>query len=159
MRGRILIVPLIILFLAGCAIQGRGAKVKAPISPAPPARPVLQSTDLPDLVLPRELKIVQEKTLLVRTPSYVGGLITARGRVTRDSLVTFFRKQLAARGWKEMGYIKYKNVLLAFRRPNGSCFIYITSSGLGGLEVRIWASESFRETAPSAEGAPLPSYP
>jgi len=127
----------LVFILSGCAAQRQGAKV----SPPPKPRPVLKSTDFPDLVLPTGLEIIKEKTLVVKTATFVGGVITLRGRVTQESVVTFFEKQLLARGWKEVGSIRYKNTLLAFRRPNGSCFVYIGESGLGSTEVKVWASE------------------
>ncbi len=150
---------ILVVFLTSCAAHSEGQKGKAPVSSAPPARPVLQYTDFPDLVLPNELEIIREKTLIVKTPTYVGGLIMARGRVTVESLVTFFERQLTARGWREMGSIRYKNTLLAFKRPNGSCFIYISSSSFGNLEVKIWASESLKPETSSGLETPASSYP
>jgi len=139
---------LVIFFLAACSIRSQGAGGKAPVSPAAPPMPVLQHTEFPDLVLPNEIKIDWDRTLIVKTPTYVGGLLVARGRVTVDSLVKFFERQMLARGWEEMGRIQYKNMLLAFKRPNGSCFIYIRESSLGNVEVKIWASEILKAPAP-----------
>ncbi len=159
MEKKKLLWAILVFFLASCAAHSEGPKGQAPVSSAPSARPVLRHTDFPDLVLPNELEIVREKTLIVKTPTYVGGLITARGRVTVDSLVTFFERQLTARGWQQVGSIRYKNTLLAFRRPNGSCFIYISSSSFGNLEVKIWASESLHPERPLGFETPVSSSP
>ncbi|RUM88773.1 MAG: hypothetical protein DSZ24_02770 [Thermodesulfatator sp.] len=147
---------LFVFFLTACTARSQGTGKKAPVSPAPPPVPVLQSTQFPNLVLPREMKIDRDRTLIVKTPSYVGGLLVASGRVTVDSLVKFFERQMAARGWKEMGRIQYKNMLLAFKRPNGSCFIYISENAFGNVEVKIWTSETLGSTP--TEGSPSPSY-
>ncbi|QJA05664.1 hypothetical protein FVE67_02095 [Thermosulfurimonas marina] len=133
---------MLVFFLAACTARSQGTGGKAPVSPATPPTPVLQPTELPDLVLPSEMKIDRDRTLIVKTPTYVGGLLVARGRVTVDSLVKFFERQMLARGWEEMGRIQYKNMLLAFKRPNGSCFIYISETSFGNVEVKIWASET-----------------
>jgi len=137
----------LVLILSGCAAQsqGSGGKVSSPPKP----RPVLKPTDFPNLVLPSGLEIVKEKTLVVKTATFVGGVIALRGRVTQESVATFFEKQLIARGWEEVGSIRYKNTLLAFRRPNGSCFVYIGETGLGNTEVKIWASEILSPTSSS----------
>lgn len=124
---------------AGCAAQNQSSGGK--ISPPPKSRPVLKYTDFPNLVLPSGMEIVKEKTMVVKTPDFVAGVITLKGRVTQESVVTFFEKQLLARGWEKVGSIRYKNTLLAFRRPKGSCFVYIEETGLGSVKVKIWASE------------------
>ncbi|OAQ21484.1 hypothetical protein [Thermosulfurimonas dismutans] len=135
----------LVLILSGCAAQSQGSGGK--VSSLPKPRPILKHTDFPNLVLPSGLEIVKEKTLVVKTATFVGGVITLRGRVTQESVVTFFEKQLIARGWEEVGSIRYKNTLLAFRRPNGSCFVYIRETGLGNTEVKIWASEVLSPTS------------
>ncbi len=131
----------LLTLFTGCSVRGQGTKASG-TAPAPPARPVIKHTDFPDLVLPTGMDMVEDKTLVVKTGSFVGGVITLRGRVTAESVVTFFEKQLLARGWEQVGSIRYKNtLLLAFKRPNGSCFVYIKGASLGQTEVKIWASE------------------
>lgn len=108
--------------------------------PAPP-KPFYTGTEFPDIVIPNSMKIDQEHSMIVRTQTYIGGVLTIKGRVKVDSLVEFFKNQLAARGWTLTGSIFYKDTLLAFNRPNGSCFIYIKGSALT-TEAQIWASET-----------------
>ncbi|HFC97861.1 MAG TPA: hypothetical protein ENJ40_05325 [Thermosulfurimonas dismutans] len=146
-RKNLILTWVLFLFFAGCSTLGQGHK--APVTKAPAPRPVLITTDFPDIVLPSEMKIDQDQSLVVKTPTYVGGFLVARGRVTADSLIKFFERQLAARGWHQMGSIRYRHILLAFRRPNGSCFIYIKETTLGSVEIKIWASESLETPPPS----------
>ncbi len=134
------------LFLASCTtpLARKTAKVNKPVVPP---KPLYLGTEFPDIVVPRGMQVVQEKSMVVKTNTYIGGVLTLRGRIKVDSLVEFFKSQLTARGWELNGSIRYKDTLLAFNRPHGCCFVYISESGFGTMtEVQIWASEMLETT-------------
>ncbi|WP_456432873.1 lipoprotein [Thermosulfuriphilus sp.] len=111
-----------------------------------PSKPIITRTEFSDIVVPAELSVVEEKSLIVKTASFTGGVLVLRGRVLVPSLIEFFSRELPKRGWQLVGTIRYKNTLLAFTRPNQTCFIYISEPGLGMMtEVKIWASETVPE--------------
>ncbi len=135
------LVALMVLALVSCTTTSQKRSETTP--PSPP-KPFYTGTEFPDIVVPASMKVDQEHSMIVRTQTYIGGVLTIKGRVKVDSLVEFFKNQLAARGWTLTGSIFYKNILLAFNRPNGSCFIYIKGSTLT-TEAQIWASETIGE--------------
>lgn len=85
--------------LMGCVAKDQSSQNKIP--PPPTSFSVLKYTDFPNLVLPSGMEVVKEKTMIVKTPNFVGGVISLKGRVTQKSVITFFEKQLLARGWKK----------------------------------------------------------
>ncbi len=107
----------------------------------PPPKPFYSGTEFPDIVVPNEMKIDQSSSMIVKTKDYVGGVLVLKGRVKACSLEEFFKNQLRSRGWDLVGSIYYRNILLAFKRENGFCMIYITDSSFN-TEVQIWASEN-----------------
>ncbi len=135
------LVALMVLALVSCTTTSQKRSETTP--PSLP-KPFYTGTEFPDIVIPASMKVDQEHSMIVRTQTYIGGVLTIKGRVKVDSLVEFFKNQLAARGWTLTGSIFYKDILLAFNRPNGSCFIYIKGSTLT-TEAQIWASETIGE--------------
>ncbi len=114
--------------------QGEGQGTKPP-------KPFYTGTEFPDIVVPSSMTIDQNRSMIVRTQNYIGGVLYLKGRVTPKSVVEFFKRQLTSRGWKLTGSIIYRDILLAFNRPQGSCFVYVRESSLN-TEVQIWASET-----------------
>ncbi len=129
----ILLVALFLLWGCSTTTQKEGPRPTTP-------KPFYTGTEFPDIVIPKDLSVDQNKSMIVRTKNYVGGVLVAKGRVKARSVEEFFKRQLAARGWDLVGSIYYRNILLAFKRPNGFCMIYISDSF--NTEVQIWASES-----------------
>jgi len=115
-------------------VQGNNGAYKSP-------KPFYTGTEFPDIVVPSSMTIDQDKSMIVRTQSYIGGVLYLKGRVTAKSVVEFFKKQLTSRGWTLTGSIIYRDILMAFNRPKGTCFVYVTESSLN-TEVQIWASET-----------------
>ena len=134
---------LLLLSLVACSHLQREDE-RAPS--ATPTKPLITRTEFSDIVVPAELSVVEDKFLVVKTSSFTGGVLVLRGRVLVPSLIEFFTRELPKRGWQLVGTIRYKDTLLAFTRPNRTCFIYISEPGLGMMtEVKIWAAETMGE--------------
>ncbi|OAG26862.1 hypothetical protein [Thermodesulfatator autotrophicus] len=139
MKNRFKLSVLVLLvFLASCTMPGKEQPKTEP--PAPP-KPFYTGTEFPNIVVPTDLKVDQQKSMIVRTQSYIGGVLVLKGRVKALSLEKFFKNQLKARGWELTGSIFYRSILLTFKRPNGCCMILITEQPFT-TEVQIWASET-----------------
>lgn len=139
LKRAVLLICLVFLVASCGPFSNRSAKVTTPVAPT---KPLYTGTEFPDIVVPRGMSVVQSKSMVVNTSSFVGGVLTLRGRIKVESLIEFFKNQLEARGWELAGSIHYKNTLLAFQRPNGSCIVYISEPGMGiTTEIQIWASE------------------
>ena len=99
--------------------------------------------EFPDLPLPPEMKRVKDRTMLVKTRTFQGGILVLKGRITGDSLVDFFSKKLPEHGWELVGSIRAKRSLLAFSKGESShCLIQIYDEPMGfQTEVQIWLTE------------------
>ncbi len=158
-----LVVIFVCLFLAACAQFSFGPKTKPP-APAPvqhPIPPVTSSNSgpsglsastppaptvtyqFPDLPIPTQLVKIDSDSMIVSTPRYQGGIIVLRGRVTTDSVVNFFSKELPLNGWHLSGTIMGRKDFLAFTKTDGSaCLIQVYNISMGfETEVQIWVSE------------------
>lgn len=66
----------------------------------------------------------------IKTESYAGGVMKFVGRVEVNSLADFFVNNMEKNNWKLVGSVKYKNVLLAFTKPNKTAMIMIMETEL-----------------------------
>ncbi|OCC14230.1 putative lipoprotein [Dissulfuribacter thermophilus] len=95
----------------------------------------------PDLPIPMELTKVQERTMIIRTPTYQGGILTYKGRITSDSLEGFFMENLPKHNWIFQGSLHGKSLFLAFSKDLGAqCLIKISDEAFNTV-VEIWLSE------------------
>jgi hypothetical protein len=99
--------------------------------------------EFPDLPIPIELERVKDKTIMIKTSGFQGGILVYRGRVTVSSLVEFFTKSMPNHGWVLEGTLNAKRSFLAFSKGrNGYCLIQIYEGQMGfKTEVQIWVSE------------------
>ncbi len=137
---RIPVILFCVVLIWGCASTTQ----KSASEPPAPPKPFYSGTEFPDIVVPKEMKIDQSRSMIVKTKNYVGGVLVLKGRVKARSVEEFFKNQLRSRGWDLVGSIYYRNTLLAFKRPNGFCMIYISDSSFN-TEVQIWASETLND--------------
>ena len=102
-----------------------------------------QFTDLP---VPVELNLKQDESMLIKTPSYQGGIVTYEGKVTADSLQQYFVESMPKHGWTLQGSLTGKQIFLAFSKDMGAqCLIKIRESTFN-TRVEIWLSEPLGAT-------------
>ena len=99
--------------------------------------------EFPDLPIPIELERVEDRTIMIKTSSYQGGILIFKGRVTIVSLIEFFTKSMSNHGWILDGTLNAKRSFLAFSKgDNAYCLIQIYNKSMGfKTEVQIWVSE------------------
>lgn len=135
--------------LSGCAELGLGGSTDPGASSDPFATSAASSTEQPyranefsDILIPSEFSWDREKSMIVRTDSYVGGVLQYTGRVDITSAADFFTNNMPRNGWKLAGSTRYKNVLLAFIKPNKTCTIVLSEDKLlMRTEVAIYVAE------------------
>ena len=99
-----------------------------------------------DIPVPVELNLIRENSMLIRTPSYQGGIVAYEGKVTGNSLEQFFIDNLQKHGWVFQGALAGKSIFLAFSKDLGAqCLIKIKESAFN-TRVEIWLSEPFGAT-------------
>ncbi len=93
-------------------------------------------TDFKDLLIPGELAWNHEKSMVINTESFSGGILLFSGRVELVSLTNFFITSMVNDGWKMPGSMRSKNVLLSFFKPGQTCMIKI-DEGEYGLRTNV----------------------
>ncbi len=136
--------------LCSCSLIGSsaGKEGAADVSSTPASEEAPSITyEFPDLPLPVELKMDNDKSVVIRYPNYRGGIIVLKGRVTVDSLVDFFTKNMPKYGWKFTGSLNAHRILMGFsKQGNAYCLIVVSEGNLGfQTEVQIWLSEPVAE--------------
>ncbi len=131
--------------LCSCAQIGSSAgdegTVDVATSPAPEAPSI--TYEFPDLPLPVELKRINDKSIMIHYPNYQGGILVLKGRVTVDSIVDFFTKNMPKYGWELTGTLSAKRTLMGFSKAgNAYCLVVVSEERMGfQTEVQIWLSE------------------
>lgn len=148
-----------LLLLSGCATlmdSGPGgnssSKQTATDSQPEPYHPAA----FKDLLIPSELTWVREKSMVIKTESFAGGVYLFTGKVEVNSLSDFFTTTMVQNGWKLAGSIQYKQVLLAFTKPGKTCTMMITEGDYSGkTDVQIYIADDIaqgRSSAPAGKG-------
>ncbi len=96
------------------------------------------SFPIPYIPVLKDLNYQSDKSALFKTGNFLTGTLVFTGRYSGSSLVEFFRIQMKAQGWEEIGSFASKVIFLAFKRPEGYAFISI-SEGTLFTETRIVA--------------------
>lgn len=139
------LVALLLLALTGCAQLGLGgssSSESAPPTDTAAANQPYSPAEFRDLIIPGELVWNRDKSMVIKTDSYAGGVLNFSGKVDINSLSDFFAKSMERNGWKLAGSIKYKQVLLAFVKPAKTCTITIADSEFGlKTEVNVYVTE------------------
>ncbi len=84
-----------------------------------------------DIELPSEMKWASNDSMVIKTDSFRGGILLYSGRVEINSLKDFIVSSMLKNKWKHVGEVSYKNILLAFTKPNKTCMLTLTE-GIGG---------------------------
>lgn len=84
-----------------------------------------------DIELPLEMTLIPDNSIALRTDSYQGGVHSYRGRVQIGSLKDYIIASMRNNKWKLVGEASYKNVMMAFTKPNKTCMVVLTE-GIGG---------------------------
>jgi len=137
-----------LIAFSGCAEMGLGGNSDPGLAPTPSTSssslntPPYRANEFSDLLIPSELSWDREKSMLVRTESFAGGVLYYSGRVDIASLSDFFTNNMGKNGWKLAGSAKYKNILLAFVKPNKTCTILLSEDKLFmKTEVSVYLAE------------------
>ena len=132
-----------ILFLAflfsGCVWPTASSKAE----PASEKAPQTSETtavyyDFEDILVPNELSIVNEKTMVISTPEFASGVLTLQGRVEKNSLFTFFTNNMMKDNWVIESSIKSPGVtILVFKKESKCAVITFQDTKFNNTSVQI----------------------
>ncbi len=147
------IVLVTMLLTTGCsALKSKKAPTSSTASPANPvAAPQSKSVylDFGDVLLPKRLKVDRKHSFIFSTSGITAGLLSMKGRVEVNSLITFFQNKMPVDGWQLISAIKASRSMLLFKKQSRWCVISITEGNMS-TRTEIWV-------APTLGGAQLGS--
>ncbi len=87
--------------------------------------PKAQYLDFPDIPIPAEINLVPKDSYVFQAGAMKTGILTLRGRVDINSLITYFGMSMPYQGWKPKGQFRYKRSALIFEKPDKTCVIIL----------------------------------
>jgi len=127
-----LCIVLLALLLGGCSTSNPfGSSTGSQMGPTDMEPFAAKVADFDDLEIPMDMKYKNDESMVIRTTSFQGGILTYSGRVELDSLKLFMISALENKQWKLVGEAQTRRTLLAFTKPNKTCMV-VLEEGFGG---------------------------
>lgn len=95
--------------------------------------------DFDDILVPRELSLIPEKSIFFESPSVKTGVLAFSGRVDAVSLFNFFLNNMPKDNWKLRSYFKYGVYLMVFEKSDKDCIMAIIDSPLK-TQLQVWVA-------------------
>ncbi len=114
-----------LLVLTGCqsALQERSTTDSSSVP-----QDVGSYLEFEDVLIPKDLKVVEKESFVFETPHFKAGIVTYSGRVDPLSLANFFEKEMINDNWKLRSKVKYSRTILVFEKPDRDCIIHMSDS-------------------------------
>lgn len=124
-----------LIFLLAMGISGCfGNSGSATPDPTPPPDTPEKSKkttavyhDFEDILVPMELKVNKDRTVVVSTPGYRSGILALKGRVDSTSLFNFFSNNMLKDNW---------NVVSKIKSPGTTIMVFAKSSRCAVITIR-----------------------
>lgn len=100
-----------------------GGMTSSPAPMMPMASPQPKFIDFPDIPIPNELQLEEENSFVFHAGGFKTGILTLRGRVDTNSVITFFQAAMPRENWKPRGGFSYRRSILIFEKPDKTCVI------------------------------------
>ena len=101
--------------------------------------------DFTDILIPLEMKLDPDSSLLFETSNIKAGRICFKGWVDPVSVFNFFIKNMSRDNWKLRSYFKYGVYLMVFEKPDRDCIISIHKKTLSTW-LEIWVTPRLLES-------------
>ncbi len=120
--SRGMIIVLLMGGLVGCSsLKGSGSGTAASSARAP-----LYYDGFNDILIPGELKQDKKASSIFQSRGFAAGMMVFKGRVERESLVAFFKDNMAKDNWKLTGAVSADKSILLFLKETRWCVMSIS---------------------------------
>ncbi|MCP3874717.1 MAG: hypothetical protein GY699_16385 [Desulfobacteraceae bacterium] len=108
--------------------------------------------DFEDVLIPLELSIVKDRTVVVSAPGFTSGIITLKGRVERRSIFNFFNNNMQKDNWNVISQLKSPGTtIMVFQKASRTSVITIRDEQIYtyvevGVAPTLSAEPSFSES-------------
>ena len=153
------LVLVLIVSLTGCTSmfgQGAGPAESADVPKTRQTTAVYY--DFEDVLIPKELTIVEKQTVVVRSPGFVSGILTLKGRIERSSLFAFFNNNMQKDNWSVISQIKSPGTsILVFQKTSRTAVVTIRDEQINtwvevGVAPTLSAPEPMMDALPDDDG-------
>jgi len=120
-------------FVSGCGLF-KGASASEPVQ-SPQAqgeeKPLAIYHDFEDVLVPEELTIIRDRSVVVSTPGFRSGILTLKGRVEPNSLYNFFSINMEKDNWEVLSRIKAPDTtIMVFQKATRCAVITIREESI-----------------------------
>ncbi|MFK5954620.1 MAG: hypothetical protein QM498_16325 [Desulfobacterium sp.] len=120
-----------VLFVGGCTTTGLTQQQETPTPGVEKKESVAVYYDFKDVLVPQELKIDDDATVIISTPGLTSGVLALRGRVEKNSLFNFFHMNMIKDNWNIVSQIKSPKItMLVFQKANRWAVVNIRENEL-----------------------------
>ena len=146
----IVIVLILAVFISGCMGNLNSKKPEGDQTPGDSSKSKKTTAiyyDFEDVLIPMELSVMHDRTVVVSTPGFTSGLLTLKGRVDRQSLFNFFNNNMQKDNWRIISQIK---------SPGANIMVFQKSSRTSVITIRDEQFYTYVEigVAPMVAGEP-----
>ena len=96
--------------------------------------------DFNDVLIPGELKLDRDASFIYQTAGLTAGVLVFSGRVELNSLINFFKNNMAKDNWKIVSSIKSERNMMLFKKEKRWCVVSIKEKELFDTETEIWVA-------------------
>ncbi len=102
-----------------------------------------------DILIPGEMESVSDASFIYVTSGLAVGVMSLKGHVETDSLISFFQGNMAKDNWKLVSYFKSPKTLMLFRKETRWSVINITEGPYYSY-AEIWVAPTLANADSSA---------
>jgi len=102
--------------------------------------------DFNDVLVPGELNLEREASFIYQTAGLTAGVLVFSGRVELNSLIDFFKNNMAKDNWQIISSIKSERNMMLFKKEKRWCVVSIKEKKLFDTETEIWVAPIISDT-------------
>jgi hypothetical protein len=118
-------VGLALLLTASCAMFEKG-----PAKPETAQKRLPDVREFEDVLIPREMDIDKDSSVIYRREGMSAGLLRLSGRVETNSLMRYFQNNMTNEGWRSISQFRSSQSLMLFQKGNRMAVIAIEDADL-----------------------------
>ena len=143
--GLVAIVAMV--FISGCSMLKRrdgSSAGEAGNSTAATSKDIY--LDFDDVLIPEDMPRDKERTFVFRIGALTAGVLVLKGRVSPETLITFFESNMSRDNWKAISSFRSPRSLLIYEKEERWCIITITEDDFDHkTRAEIWLTPKSEE--------------
>ncbi len=120
-----------VLLISGCSMFGNSTTSSEDGASALEAKrasvsktPTAIYHDFEDVLIPVQMSVIKDKTMMVSTPGYRSGILSLKGRVDSNSLYNFFSTNMEKDNWQILSRIKSPDTTIMVFQKTARCAVF-----------------------------------